>query len=324
MSEKEGFKIRKLSRACRASAIAFSNVMEGRIASESERTLGIIVEDLTVFSSVSILEGIMDVCDSKGYSVVIENNRLFGRWSGEWLHNEELFQSALKPVIAKMNSLRLDGIIYVGGHEHTVKKLEFTNSIPVVMTYALAANKRIPTFRLDDFGGGHDAIQYLISMGHQKIGIIAAEYENTHTLNRILGCQQAFEEAGMNFDTALVKYGQWTKESGAKGMKELLDTGVTAVFCMSDIIATGAYEALFDKGLRPGRDISVLGYDNQPFAKYLTPGLTTMALPLREIGRSATEKIMEMIDDPDSTPGEIPDIRVKSTLLERESVLRLN
>ncbi|MBP5600573.1 MAG: substrate-binding domain-containing protein, partial [Lachnospiraceae bacterium] len=250
----------------------------------------------------------------------IENMRLFGRWSGRWMHDEALFQSALQPVLSKMDAMNVDGIIYVGGHEHTVNKLESVNNLPIVMSYAIAADQKIPTFRLDDVSGGYDVTKYLVSKGHKRIGIIAGEKDNTHTINRIIGIQKAMFEEGILFDPSLVEYSTWNKQGGYNGMKALMDKNVTAVFCMSDAIAAGTYSFLKENGLTPGEDISVMGYDNQEISSYLTPEVTTMALPLEEIGYAAADKIIEMVTSPYNAKDEVTDIRIKSKLIERKSV----
>ena len=103
-------------------------------------------------------------------------------------------------------------------------------------------------------------------------------------------------------------------------MKALIDKDITAVFCMSDAIAAGAYAVLKEKGLEPGRDISVMGYDNQTLSAHLNPELSTMALPLNDIGYRAAAKIIDMINNPLSVDKEKTDIRIKSRLIERNSV----
>ncbi|MCR5033026.1 MAG: LacI family transcriptional regulator [Lachnospiraceae bacterium] len=300
------------------------NYLAKNLRANSTKTIGVIAEDLIVFSSPSMIEGIMSCCEDKGYTVVIENMRLFGRWHGAWLHDEELFHSALQPVLAKMDTMNLDGLLYLGGHEHTVKNLVSAHDLPIVMAYAIADDKKIPTFRLDDVTGGYDAIKYLVSMGHKKIGIIAGEYDNTHTINRILGAQKAIYEEKLLFDPSLVEYRQWNKSGGYEGMKALLKQDITAVFCMSDMIASGAYEALLEQQLVPGRDISIIGYDNQDIASSLTPEVTTMALPLEELGSAAAAKLLDMIENPESRMENSTDVRLKSTLIQRRSVSRLS
>ena len=72
--------------------------------------------------------------------------------------------------------------------------------------------------------------------------------------------------------------------------------------------------------MKPGEDISIMGYDNQDIASFLTPEVTTVALPLPEIGYKAADKIIEMIETPLSAGKQITDIRIKGSIIERKSV----
>lgn len=294
------------------------NYLAKSLRSISTKTIGVIVEDLLLFTSTSIIEGLMKRCEESGYNVVIENMRLFGRWHGDWMRDEALFQSALQPVLAKMDSMNVDGILYVAGHEHVVHHLKSLSNLPIVMTYAIAGDSTIPTFRLDDYSGGYDAYTYLLSKGHKRIGVIAGEPDNTHTINRMQGVQKAIFDAGMLFDPALITYGHWSKESGYEGMKKLHSLEPTAVFCMSDAIGSGAYEYLKEIGSEPGRDIAIMGYDNQDVSSFLTPMMTTMALPLEDLGYESAGKLIKIIEGNDNNL--ISDIRLKATLVERASV----
>lgn len=353
MEQKAGApRIKDIANACGVSISTVSNVLNGKsnkvseeiarkirdeiersgyrpsslarnLRATSTKTIGVIAEDLIEFSSPPIVEGIMSCCEEKGYNVVIENMRLFGRWQREWLRDEAQLSKTLSDVLPKMDSLNLDGLIYVGSHEHTVHNLVSGRGLPIVMAYAVAVDREIPTFRLDDITGGYDVIKYLVSKGHRKIGVLAGEIDNTHTINRLLGVQKAMFEEKIFFDPALVKYNNWTKDGGYTGMNSLLSEDITAVFCMSDMIASGAYAALLEKGIVPGKDISVMGYDNQDTSRTLTPELTTMALPLKEIGAGAAKALIGMLENPDEKKFDIDDIRIRSELIERASVCEI-
>lgn len=100
--------------------------------------------------------------------------------------------------------------------------------------------------------------------------------------------------------------------------RELLKTDVTAIFCMSDRQAGGVYRCLDEMGLRAGKDIAVAGFDDQDIAEYLVPGLTTMALPLREIGNMSAGFLLKQMDD---TEEKMPEkVLIPCTFMERESV----
>ena len=115
----------------------------------------------------------------------------------------------------------------------------------------------------------------------------------------------------------------WNKQGGYEGMNRLSGKNCSAVFAMSDNIAAGVYAWMTEKGMLPGRDLSVMGYDNQDIADLLTPGVTTMALPLEDIGEAAARKLIDMIEDPEEyEDGCGGDVLLKSTLVERDSVTR--
>lgn len=297
------------------------NYLAKNLRSISTKTIGVIAEDLILFSASPIIEGIMNACEEKGYNVIIENMRLFGRWNDVWMKDEALFQSALQPVLTKMESMNVDGIVYVGGHEHKVSGLNLITNIPIVMAYCYSDDENIISFRPDDQTGGLDAINYLFSMGHKEIGIITGESDNPHTINRLIGVQKAFFDNGLLFNPALISYQHWSKEGGYDGMKYLLNQKISAVFCMSDAIASGAYAALSESNLVPGKDISIIGFDNQDVSYFLTPRLTTMALPLEDIGYHAVCAVIDKVEGIEKSID--TNSRIKSTLIIRDSVAKI-
>ena len=107
-------------------------------------------------------------------------------------------------------------------------------------------------------------------------------------------------------------------------MGELLDCGVTAILCMNDRMAGGVYDYCREHGIQVGEDISVMGFDNQEIAQYFTPGLTTMALPLTEIGTEAAAILLERLEtEEESLPNTVLERSIPCKLIERESVKRI-
>ena len=90
--------------------------------------------------------------------------------------------------------------------------------------------------------------------------------------------------------------GDWTRDSGYQNTDYLLEKGVSAIFCMNDIMAGGVYDRLSEKGIVPGRDISVVGFDNRELSNYYSPPLTTIELPLSDIGYRACQVVIDMIE----------------------------
>ncbi|HOO28934.1 MAG TPA: substrate-binding domain-containing protein, partial [Lachnospiraceae bacterium] len=147
-----------------------------------------------------------------------------------------------------------------------------------------------------------------------RIGVAAGERDNFHTIMRMNGYQKALFEAGILYDPGIVEYVRWEREAGYKVAPTMISNHVSAVFCMSDTIAGGIYDYMREKGMT----MSVAGYDNRAMADYMAPGLTTMALPLNEIGRQSAEKLIGILQG--NAIEEHFEQRIPCTLIERESV----
>mgnify|MGYP004447528587 FL=1 len=306
------------------------NYLAQNLRATSTKTIGVIAEDLYIFSTSLVIEGIMQRAEEMGYNVVIENLRLFSRWSDRWMHNDELYQSALQPVMNKMEALHVDGIVYVAGYEHEVRITQRPEGVPFAVAYATATDREIPCFRIDDEQGGYNVYNYLYSMGHRKIAIIAGETSNTHTVNRLRGIQRAMFEHGILFDPTAVVYQTWNREGGYNGMEKLANEDITAVLCFSDLIAAGVYAYLLEHGKKPGVDLAITGYDDREISSLLYPRLTTVSLSLEDVGMAAVTRVIDMSNpeesDNDSNEALLPatkDECICGELIERDSVFKL-
>lgn len=298
------------------------NYLAKNLRATSTKTIGIIVEDLMLFSTSPIIEGVMKRTEEQGYNVVIENVRLFSKLDDKWMHDEALFWSELSPVMSKMEALHVDGIVYIAGYEHDINFKYRPEGVPFAIVYANTNDKDVPCFKLDDEKGGYDSYAYMNSMGHSKIAIIAGEASSPHTINRLRGIQRAMFEKGVLFDPLMVSYQTWNKFGGYNGMKQFEDSDITAVICLSDLIASGVYEYLMEREKKPGRDLSVIGYDNHELSSIVHPTLTTISLPLDKMGYEAATWLINRHGE--SGESDVVDVRVTGELIERASVIDIN
>lgn len=266
----------------------------------------------------------MSFCEERGYRTIVKNLRLYARWNDSWFSNETSYHSILDPVMKELDSIMLDGIIYIAGHARMIHCFSEGVRIPAVMSYAFDTNPKIPSVVVDNKKSAYEIVQYVISKGHRKIGVIGGKADNIHTQQRLLGYQKALFENQILYNPSWIRYARWDKESAYQEAKELLKTDVTAVFCMSDRMAGGVYQHLAEKGLRAGEDIAVVGFDNQDIAEYFVPGLTTMALPLKEIGHTSADLLLRQMEDEKTgeAPGQIKKL-IPCTFIERASVHRI-
>lgn len=340
--------LKEIARECNVSPTTISNILNGKpkvseetrqrvmeavdrmgyrpnyiaqgLRNQRTRTIGIVAEDIAQFTTPGIVEGIMNRCEEKGYRTIVKNLRLYARWSDSWFHNESGYHSILDPTMKELQSLLVDGIIYIAGHARVIDCFPEGFQIPAVMAYAFARNPQIPSVAIDDRRSSYEIVKYLISKGHKNIGVIGGKENNFHTKERLLGYQKALFESRILYNPLLVRYAGWDKESAYREAKELMKEDITAVFCMADRMAGGVYCLLAERGLRAGVDIAVAGFDNQEIAEYFVPGLTTMALPLEEIGHMSADLLLNRIEGM-AEEGQVQNrYLIPCTFIERQSV----
>lgn len=346
--------IKDIAQKCNVSATTVSNILNGKAKAGKEtrdlvmqtvkemgyqpnyiaqglrnsrtKTIGIIAEDIAQFSTPKIIEGIMEYCEGKGYRTIVQNLRLYARWSDQWYDKDKDYHAILDPVLQEMVSLKVDGIIYLAGHARVIHCFPKNFRIPAVMAYAYTDSEKVPSVAIDDTASAYEIVKYLLDMGHRKIGVIGGRSDNIHTQKRLLGYQKALFEAQVLFDPELVRYGNWERESGYLESSGLLAQGVTAFFCMTDRIAGGVYDRLEENGLTVGKDISVAGFDDQDIAEFFRPPLTTTRLPLNEIGLESIKILLEKIETGavrEELPGKALEILVPCMMQVRKSVERV-
>lgn len=195
---------------------------------------------------------------------------------------------------------------------------------PTVLLNCHDDSRTLPTVVPGELAGGHAATAHLIAMGHTRIGFLNGESWMEAAQDRHKGYRRALAEAGLPFDPALVRDGDWMSGSGFDGALALMQQASppTAIFCANDLMALGAIEAIKQLGLKVPQDVSVMGYDDQEIARYLHPPLTTMLLPNYAMGVAAVEALITLADSGVLAPARRKLIRTDCPLVTRDSVQR--
>ena len=168
----------------------------------------------------------------------------------------------------------------------------------------------IPVITMDPYGfgcpgvdvcfdyreGGYLATKHLLELGHKRIGCVAGNRSFRVTEERLEGYRQALAEYDIPFDPQLVHYGKYTMDSGYEALPYIMGQKVTAIFSMNDEMAFGLYRAARNYGINIPDDISVIGFDNVPFADVMEVPLTTIRVPVEEMGEYIGEKTVELIE----------------------------
>lgn len=247
----------------------------------------VIIPDVSDSFNSGVIKSIEKIAQKKGYSILL----------GDTQGSEEL-ERAFGSMV---RSRQADGIILFS---HRLpfdidKNRTIVDQLPPIVNSCESLGvKGIPFVTIDNVAAAFDAIQHLIGLGHKDIAIITGDMESPSSKLRIKGVQKAFTQAGITFQEDLVKYGVYTVEEGEKLTFELLknDKKPSAIFCFSDEIAIGCCAALRSSGFDIPQDISVIGFDNIPFSKYLYPPLTTIGQPTKQIGEHCITLLIDIID----------------------------
>ncbi|MFF5264293.1 LacI family DNA-binding transcriptional regulator [Actinomadura viridis] len=163
----------------------------------------------------------------------------------------------------------------------------------------------IPSVGATNWAGGLAATEHLIELGHRRVAVIGGPADMLCTQARVDGYRTALEQAGIEVDRELIRYGDFHHEGGFARTRELLELPdpPTAIFAGSDQQAMGAYQAARLAGLRVPDDLSVVGFDDLPTCEWLSPPLTTVRQPLEEMGRVAARTLLQLLDGrPPLTP----------------------
>ncbi|MCK9554270.1 GntR family transcriptional regulator [bacterium] len=238
-----------------------------------------------------ILGGIESEAGKKGYGVLLTSL------------GEEYFFGDNK-IHDLLDSRKIDGIIFAGEVSNDFIISQFEKGIPCVVIDRDIKGKNITSVRPDNPGGSYNAIKYLIEMGHKRIGFIRGSLNDKTVQERYEGYVNALKEAGIPMDERYVVEGHFTVEQGYTCAGILLDVKPmpTAIFAINDRAAVGAIKAVSEKGLKVGKDISIIGFDDIDIAAHTNPPLTTIRIFKEEMGITAVSLLINQIENPSFTP----------------------
>jgi LacI family transcriptional regulator len=213
-----------------------------------------------------------------------------------------------------------DGVILVmtGVTRPQLEQLR-SGGIPLVVVDPVnLPDPELPSVGATNWAGGLSATEHLVALGHRRIGTIGGPADYLCSRARIDGYRSALDKAGIGFDPALVRHGDFQHEGGFSSGGGLLDMAdpPTAIFAGSDQQALGVYEAARQRALRIPQDLSVVGFDDLPLARWVSPPLTTVRQPLAEMGRAAAQILGELIE---GTSPRSRRVELSTELIVRES-----
>jgi LacI family repressor for deo operon, udp, cdd, tsx, nupC, and nupG len=204
----------------------------------------------------------------------------------------------------------------------SIRELAEANVPFVLVNGKLTGEENMPYVGFDNRGGVKIAIDHLVKMGHERIGIINGRMTTTNALERFQSFQENLSIHKLDFQQDWVADGDFEEEGGYKAALKILSAvrRPSAILCASDLMAIGAVRALREKGVNVPGDISIIGFDNMEEAAYHEPPLTTVAFSAYEMGKLAARKMFQMISEEELV--EKASV-LQAELIERESTRKV-
>lgn len=274
----------------------YPNMIARSLVRRSSQTLGLVLSRSTesAFSNPffsEIIRGISKVTQKYHYSLM--------------LATAEDYAEEAKLSLRMLTEKRVDGLLLLAPrvNDKLIHELSAEN-FPFVVLGRAPDNTKCYSVNNDNIQAAYLAVRHLLTLGHQRIAILNGSEEYTFCQDRFEGYRTAFREFGIEIDLSLVRNGNSTQEDGYRSTRELLNLAQppTALFCVDDIIAVGAYQGVKESNLRIPDDISIIGFNDDPLASVIEPHLTTVRIPIYEMGVTATQNLIQAVEGKEIIP----------------------
>lgn len=285
------------------------------LATNKSKTIGVFFQDHlnTGFRHTflqDILASFKDVIGSEGYDLI-------------FFANHKL-DNGLDSFEARAKHRDVDGILLLGVPRTNPGLSSLAESrIPCMSIDLDLLGPTAGYLMSDNVGGAIKAIDYLVKLGHKDIGYISEVFGTRPGHDRLIGYRTAMQNHDIPVRPELIESGDFTERGGYLATMKLLERRniPTAVFCAGDMMAFGAMQALKEKNLEVGKDVSIIGFDDISILQYVTPGLTTIRQQKDIMGKRAGEELLKLINHPDDLPSTLT---IETELVVRDTVSRVD
>jgi LacI family transcriptional regulator len=262
-----------------------ANLNARSLAGGRSQVVGMLIYELDTSYHVELVRGVDSEITTSEYDLILSTT-----------HKRKRRESTY---VTQLTRGLVDGLLFVlpRNLEEYMQDLERLQVPYVLIDHPGLDNYKSNSITVTNWQGAYDATQYLIELGHCRIGFVTGFIEVVSAQDRLAGYQNAIRDNGLYVDPELIFKGDFLEDSGYEAAKKFLslEKPPTAIFASSDVSAFGAIRAIDEAGYRIPEDISVIGFDDVPEASYFRPRLTTVRQPLREMGELATRMLVERI-----------------------------
>jgi LacI family transcriptional regulator len=262
------------------------NMSARNLASSRAFLFALLYDDVSDHYLVNVQEGALSACERFRYGLLLKRCEVSSA-------------GVVNAVFSMLSERRLGGLVLVPpvcDHVELLAALD-ADGIDYVSVAPMDEARGKPFVAVDDRLAGRDATNFLIAQGHRRIAFIQGLAQHGAAARRLDGYIDAHHEHGLEVDEQLIANGNFRFESGVECSRRLLRYArrPTAVFAANDDMAAGVLYAAHELGLAVPQQLSVIGYDDIPIARYLFPNLTTIRQPVRALGHGAIECLVNAI-----------------------------
>jgi LacI family transcriptional regulator, galactose operon repressor len=266
-----------------------ANASARRLARGQARSLDLILPYTDHSYATMLLESVLQQSQARNFSVMVQ---LQSPQERSHLSSIQMYKAN-----------QIDGVILGSDAQYNRALIDEIrkNHIPHVLiqpdpdTIDLSSEEFV--IKLTDREGAFEAVEYLLKLGHQRIGYISSGLGFAHEKERFRGYKDALLANGLEIDSRLIFDGEGQFRDGFTGAQRLLElkTRPTAIFVSTDQSAFGALNYVLQSGLRVPSDISIIGFDDVPWSSQFTPALTTVHQPIQDIGKIAADLLIDYL-----------------------------
>ena len=245
--------------------------------------IGVILPDLHGEFFSEVIRGIDQTARQQDHHLLVSSS-----------HND---RREIEAAVQAMRG-RVDGLILMSPDlDALALAANLPESLPVVLLNCAVEGTPFDALNVDNFGGAGAAVRHLVARGHRRVGIINGAERNYDAQERRRGYLAALRAAGVAPHESLEAAGNFTESAGYDGARALLAGSArpTAIFAANDSTAIGALSAIREEGLRVPEDVAVVGFDDIPLARYMSPPLSSVRVPIFELGARATRMLLEAV-----------------------------
>ncbi|HEY7484557.1 MAG TPA: LacI family DNA-binding transcriptional regulator [Streptosporangiaceae bacterium] len=264
------------------------NTIARSLVQRATGTLGLLASDATDVAISQFSVAVEQAARKRGYAVLV------GHLGGDADGGQDGAD-----IVRMLIERRVDGVIAAAPQvEDDTEVAELLRTyVPAVSLHHVPGGQ-VPVIGSTQSETGRLATEHLISHGHRVIGTVTGPFRRRVVRSRLRGYEATLRDAGLEPHEDLMVEADWTPGGGAAAARLLLERvpETTAVFVHNDAMAIGVLSAVVKAGRRVPADVAVVSCDDMPFAEHLTPGLSTVRVPLAETGERAVELLLQSIE----------------------------